>query len=69
MIETPSSRAPALVRALDVTGGSALLDRTWWSWAGPQGGLLAAIALRRAGQLAAGREPSSSPSWPRGRCP
>jgi hypothetical protein len=48
---------PALLRALGLRGGSAVLDRTWWSWAGPHGGLLAAIALRRAGELAGGREP------------
>jgi hypothetical protein len=57
LTQTAPARAPALVRAIEVTGGCALLDRAWWSWAGPQGGLLAAIALRRAGELAGGREP------------
>jgi len=39
-------------------GDSASLHRTWWSWAGPHGGLLAAIALRSAARLAGeGRTP------------
>ena len=29
-------------------GGPLVLDRSWWSWAGPHGGLLAALALRAA---------------------
>ena len=35
-----------------------VLDRSWWSWAGPHGGLLAAVALRAGQPLAgAGRTP------------
>ncbi len=30
----------------------AKLDRSWWSWSGPHGGLLAALLLRTAGELA-----------------
>lgn len=37
---------PALTRALDVTDGRARLDRSWWSWAGPHGGLVAGLCLR-----------------------
>lgn len=34
------------------------VDRSWWSWAGPHGGLLAALALRAASGLAGpGRTP------------
>ncbi len=35
----------------------AVLDRGWWSWAGPHGGLLGALLLRTAQQLAGDREP------------
>lgn len=48
----------ALSGALALDGDRAALDRRWWSFAGPHGGLLAALALRRAGALAgAGRTP------------
>lgn len=47
----------ALASALALVDGHADLDRRWWSWAGPHGGLLAAIALRRAQPLAGGRSP------------
>ena len=35
----------------------AVLDRGWWSWAGPHGGLLGALLLRTSQQLAGDREP------------
>ncbi len=35
----------------------AVLDRSWWSWAGPHGGLLGALLLRTAQPLAGDREP------------
>lgn len=38
--------------ALALDGDLARLDRRWWAFAGPHGGLLAALALRRAGVLA-----------------
>lgn len=34
----------------------AVLDRSWWSWAGPHGGLLGALLLRTAQQLSGDRE-------------
>lgn len=38
--------------------GPLRLDRSWWSWAGPHGGLLAAVALRAGRSLAGpGRTP------------
>ena len=43
-----SSPRPAIVRALAVTEGRARLDRSWWSWAGPHGGLVAGLCLRAA---------------------
>lgn len=47
--------SPSLTAVL-AAPGPIRLDRSWWSWAGPHGGLLAALALRSAGRLAgAGR--------------
>lgn len=37
--------------------GHAVLDRSWWSWAGPHGGLLGALLLRGARSLSRDREP------------
>lgn len=37
-----------LAHALAVGPDGAVLHRSWWSWAGPHGGLLAGIALRAA---------------------
>lgn len=50
--------APPSLSAVLADPGPVRLDRSWWSWAGPHGGLLAALALRSAGRLAgAGRSP------------
>lgn len=61
----PVMPVPTLAAALLLQGephlgrSSAHLDRSWWSWAGPQGGLLAALALRAASALAGDRAPRS----------
>jgi acyl-CoA thioesterase len=48
---------PSLSDVLAVDGPLSL-DRSWWSWAGPHGGLLAAVALRAGRSLAGpGRTP------------
>ena len=50
---------PSLTRVLS-TPGPLVVDRSWWSWAGPHGGLLAAVALRSGQALAGpGRTPRS----------
>jgi hypothetical protein len=58
-----TSAAPSLTDVLagpEVPGGPLVLDRSWWSWAGPHGGLLAAVALHAGRALAgAGRTPRS----------
>lgn len=44
--------------AADSRRGPARLDRSWWSWAGPHGGLVAALLLRAAAAVAGeGRSP------------
>lgn len=51
---------PALTRALGMTEGRGRLERSWWSWAGPHGGLVAGLCLRAgAPALGEGRVPRS----------
>lgn len=49
--------AAALPTALRVADGRAHLDRAWWSWAGPHGGLVAGLCLRAAVPLLGDRAP------------
>jgi acyl-CoA thioesterase len=46
-------RTPLDDRGDGIRRSTAVLDRTLWSWAGPHGGLLAAIALSAAGEVVA----------------
>ena len=56
----PGPGPAALTRALTVEQGLARLDRSWWSWAGPQGGLVAGLCVRAAETaLGEGRSPRS----------
>ncbi len=38
--------------------GAAMLERSWWSWAGPHGGMLASLAV--AGRGAHRRRPAGA---------
>lgn len=44
-MSAPSASAASLTEALLVTDGRARADRSWWSWAGPQGGFVAGLCL------------------------
>lgn len=46
MTSRPTTRPSAIERALTLTDGTATLTSDWYSWAGLQGGLLAALCLR-----------------------
>ena len=53
-----TTTAPPSLSDVLATDGPVVLDRSWWSWAGPHGGLLAAVALRAGSSVAgAGRTP------------
>ena len=55
-----TTTAPPSLSAVLTPDGPLVLDRSWWSWAGPHGGLLAAVALRAGSTLAGqGRTPRS----------
>jgi len=55
---TTASTAPPSLSAVLADREPLVLHRSWWSWAGPHGGLLAALALRTAAPLAGpGRTP------------
>lgn len=57
MLDTsPDEVLPAVHGTGDSTG-TAYLDRTWWSWAGPHGGVLAGLLLQAAAKLAGDRVP------------
>lgn len=50
--------ATSTLTALLATEAPVAVDPTWWSWSGPHGGVLAALALRACSRLAgAGRPP------------
>ncbi|GAB3668149.1 thioesterase family protein [Nocardioides korecus] len=60
----PAGRAPvttgSLVDAMQVSDGTATLDRSWWSWAGPHGGFVAGLCVRASlPLLGEGRVPRS----------
>lgn len=56
VLDSPST---SLSDALAVRAGRARLDATWSSWAGPHGGLVAALALRQAQVVVGDRLPRS----------
>lgn len=56
VLDNPST---SLSDALAVRAGRAHLDPTWSSWAGPHGGLVAALALRQAQRVVGDRLPRS----------
>ena len=50
----------SLTDALRVSDGIATIDRSWWSWAGPHGGLVAGLCVRASQPvLGVGRVPRS----------
>ena len=58
MTTTMTTTAPPSLSTVLAADGPLVLDRSWWSWAGPHGGLLAAVAVRAGSRLAGdGRTP------------
>ena len=58
MTTTTTATAPPSLSAVLAVDGPVRLDRSWWSWAGPHGGLLAAVAVGAGRALAGpGRTP------------